>query len=121
MATQKKVLPTYSLKWLDPKNLESLPAGVAFYNKDYGEYHLKIDEDPCDRTYYLKMSGYFDKILRYTLEQVIKIKKGKDKKRQTIGYGATSPGNPNEVHIRYGSKYKILVLDLREKNNAKAA
>ena len=36
---------TYYLSWLDPRNNKLRDAGVAFYNEDFGEYALKINED----------------------------------------------------------------------------
>lgn len=101
---------THTLGWLDPRDNSIVYAGVGFYNPTYGEYLLKIDEEPSDKQYFLKPCACEDKHTNYRMELVIKRKDGSFLKRQRVGTGYSSNGC---VLINYGSKFKTLVLYLQ--------
>ena len=102
---------TLNLGWLDPRDGTVIHAGVGFYSSTYGEYLLKIDEEPSDKQYFLKPCACKDERTNYRLELVIKRKDGSFLKRQLVGTGySDSNGN---VFINYGSKFKTLILYLK--------
>ncbi len=103
---------TLTLGWLDKRDNTVNQAGVSFYNSNYGEYLLKIDEEPSEKQYFLKpYSSSGDKV-EYRMEQVIKKKDGTFLKRQLVGQGYSDESTGGNVHVNYGSKYKTLVLFL---------
>lgn len=106
---RNEVFPLY---WKNPRTKTTFPAGVAFYQEEYGEFHLKIDEEPSEKRYYLKPIEASEEKVKYRMELVMKDKDGKFLRRQTVGKGSS---HENEISVNYGSKYKDLVLDLREK------
>ena len=101
---------TLNLGWLDPRNGSVIYAGVGFYNPTYGEYLLKIDEEPCEKQYYLKPCACEGEQTSYRMELVIKSKNGMFLKRQRVGTGYSTDSC---VFINYGSKFKTLVLYLK--------
>ena len=105
------------LGWLDPRTDKINQAGVAFYNEDYGEYYLKIDEEPREKQYYLKPVALeqSEKVF-YRMELVVKNKRGKFIKRQCVGEGFSEASVGANVHIDYGSKFKTLILFLDKGN-----
>ena len=102
----------FFLGWLDPRDETILPAGVAFYNEEYGEFFLKIDEEPFEKQYFLKPYTSNEDKVKYHVELVIKNKGGKFLKRQKVGYGVKDANTEGRVHMHFGSKYKTLVLAL---------
>ena len=94
---------TLVLGWLDPRNNSIMHAGVGFYNATYGEYLLKIDEEPCEKQYYLKPCACEGERTSYRMELVIKRKNSKFLKRQRVGTGYS---RNDCVFINYGSKFK---------------
>jgi len=109
---ENKKPETYYLAWLDPRNKKIRDAGVAFYNKEFGEYQLKIDEDP-DRVYFVKPINVINERTQYRMELVLKKKNGKFMKRQCVGDGYSSSSTEGNAHLQYGSKYASLVLFLK--------
>ena len=100
---------TFYLKWCDPQSQKMRDAGVAFYNEEYGEYLLKIDEDQ-GKQLFLKAIHQDAEKTHYRMEMVIKRKNGKFLKRQEVGEGFCGAKTNGDVHIRYGSKYATLIL-----------
>lgn len=98
------------LSWLDPRTGDTLPAGFAVYNENKGDYFLKIDEEPQNRHFYLKPNQFSDGTTRYRLEMVILDSRHKPQKRRYVGNGESTIYTNDNIHINYGSKYKILVL-----------
>ena len=102
---------TFNLGWLDPRDGKVVHAGVGFHNPTYGEYLLRIDEEPSDKQYFLKPHTSEGERTSYRMELVIKRKDGRFLKRQLVGTGHNdSNGN---VLINYGSKFKTLVFYLK--------
>jgi hypothetical protein len=112
MDTNKKS-ETYYLSWLNPRDKKLRDAGVAFYNKEYGEYLLKVDEDE-GKQYYLKAISTSEGKTNYRMEMVLKRSNGSFLRRQCIGDGYSSILTDGNVHIQYGSKYATLVLFLKK-------
>lgn len=110
--TNKQNLETLLLGWLDPRDNSVNQAGVSFYNSNYGEYLLKIDEEPGEKQYFLKPCGSENDRVDYRMELVIKKKDGTFLKRQLVGRGYSNKGTEGNVFINYGSKFKTLVLYL---------
>ena len=104
----------FSLGWLDPRDKSLLSAGVAFYNEEYGEFFLKIDEEPIEKQYFLKPNSSKDDAVEYRVELVVKNKVGKFLKRQKVGFGKKNSSTKGNVHIHFGSKFKTLVLALNK-------
>lgn len=104
---------TLYLGWYDPRTHKVNHAGVAFYNEQYGEYFLKIDED-SDKQFFLKAYTSEEDTVTYRMEMVIKKKDGRFLKRQCVGEGVCSPKTDGNVHIDYGSKFKTLILFLKD-------
>ena len=107
---------TLTLGWLDPRDHKVNHAGVAFYNPEYGEYLLKIDEDPIEKQYFLKpFESDGQGFIRYRMEWVVNKKNGQFLKRPLVGHGYSDPGETQgNVFIQYGSKFKTLVLCLKD-------
>ena len=78
---------TLVLGWLDPRNNSIMHAGVGFYNATYGEYLLKIDEEPCEKQYYLKTCACEGERTNYRMELIIKHKKRQIFKTSTCRHG----------------------------------
>ncbi|MDE3270102.1 MAG: hypothetical protein OYH77_07445 [Pseudomonadota bacterium] len=102
-----------TLGWLDPRDDSINYAGVSFYNHTYGEYLLKIDEEPSEKQYFLKPYACEDDHTIYRMELVIKRKDGSFRKRQLVGTGYSDAETDDCVFINYGSKFKTLVLYLQ--------
>ncbi|MCB9092873.1 MAG: hypothetical protein H6621_00065 [Halobacteriovoraceae bacterium] len=105
---------TLLLGWLDPRNEKVTHAGVAFYNEKFGEYLLKIDEEPSEKQYFLKPFGSESDSVTYRMELVIKRRDGKFLKRQCVGEGYSSEETSGNVFVNYGSKFKTLVLYIKD-------
>ena len=106
---------TFILGWLDPRDSSVNHAGVSFYNPTYGEYLLKIDEEPNEKQYFLKPCVSENDRITYRMELVLKHKNGSFRKRQLVGIGYSNAETDGNVFINYGSKFKTLVLYLRNK------
>ena len=104
---------TLTLGWLDPRDNRVNHAGVSFYNPTYGEYLLKIDEEPNEKQYFLKPYTSEGECTSYRVELVIKRKDGRFLKRQLVGTGYSDTETDGCVFINYGSKFKTLVLYLK--------
>lgn len=100
----------FQLSWLDPRDGSRLPAGVSFYNHEFGEYLLKIDEEPLEKQYFLKPVESGEGKISYRMDLVIKRRDGKFLKRQKVGEGYSSDQTSGEAHIKFGSKFKTLVI-----------
>ena len=112
---KKEKSETFVLGWLDPRNNKVIHAGISFYNPVYGEYLLKIDEDPREKQYFLKaFESDGQGSISYRMELAVKNSSGKFLKRQLVGHGYRNPEETQgNVFINYGSKFKTLVLYLR--------
>lgn len=110
--TENKKPETLYLAWLDPRDKKLRDAGVAFYNEQYGEYMLKIDEDYGKR-FFLKAISSNDNRTQYRMEMLLTKRNGDFLKRQCVGDGYSQRSTDGNIHIQYGSKYATLVLFLK--------
>lgn len=114
--TNGGVLP---LSWLDPRTKKFFTAGVAFFLEDYGEYLLRIDEEPAEKSYFLKPFALENGKVIYRMELVLKDKHGKFKRRQVVGEGHSFTNPESNIYIDYGSKFKTLVVATQKKKEVK--
>jgi hypothetical protein len=105
---------TLILGWLDQRDNSVNHAGVSFYNSTYGEYLLKIDEEPSEKQYFLKPCGSENDRVDYRMELVLKRKDGSFLKRQLVGHGYSDESTGGNVLVNYGSKFKTLVLYIND-------
>ncbi len=114
---EKRKNETFILGWLDPRNDTVHHAGVAFYNSSYGEYLLRVDEEPNEKQYFLKpFESNADGSINYRMELVIKRRNGQFLKRHLVGSGYSNHRTYGNVFIDYGSKFKTLVLYLKDES-----
>ena len=104
---------SYVLWWRDEKNNKFYPAGVAFYEPNYGEYRLKIDLMP-ETHLFLRPIGSQDDVILYRLEIVIK-KNNKFMRRVSVGEGQSDPKQNRDVLINLYAYSRELIL-VRRKN-----
>ncbi|MBY0315641.1 MAG: hypothetical protein K2Q26_08985 [Bdellovibrionales bacterium] len=103
----------YPLAWYDPRTGKSFNAGHAFYNENYGEYFLKILEEPHGAQYFLKPVEASGPDIRFRIEKIIKSQQGKFLKRVSVGDGYCNETTRGNIFMNYGSKYKTLILYIR--------
>ena len=107
---------TFYLWWLDPKNGTRKPAGVGFFDNEFGDYRLKLDFFP-ECKYYLRCVGGDSATVRYRLEVVHRNKDGKFMRRVPVGDGCVT--TQNEIRIEAFPFEKELLLSLNERKNEK--
>lgn len=74
----------YVLYWLSKSRNKRMPAGVAFYDEQFGEFRFRLDFFP-NTDLYLKATAYTDAGTRYRLEIVKKGSNGKFLRRLPVG------------------------------------
>lgn len=110
MKTENGRTETFYLWWLDPTKGSRKPAGVAFFDDEFGDYRFKLDFFP-DNQYYLRCLGSDGGTTRYRLEVVHKNKEGKFLRRVPVGEGYSTASG--EVCIRSFPFEKELVLAIK--------
>jgi hypothetical protein len=115
---EKVKTETFYLSWFDAKDGSRKPAGVAFFDDEFGDYRFKLDFFP-DNQYYLRCLGGDNVTTRYRLEVVHKNKDGKFLRRVPVGEGYANV--LGEVHIRPFPFDRELVLTLKETESEKVA
>ena len=105
----------YGLYWEAPQGNTIFPAGIAYFSPKYGEYLLKIDEEPFGKQYFLKPVESSQGRVEYRMGLAIVNKAGRFLKRQVVGKGFRDETTGQKIHIDFGSKYKTLTLDLKQK------
>lgn len=106
-----------SLYWLNVRNNKKEKAGVAFYQEQYGEFLLRIDKEPDEKRYYLKVTDSADDRINYQMDQVLKKPDGSFRKRQQVGKGYKTHLTEGLVLIQYANHIDdtiFLALDLEE-------
>ena len=104
---------TLNLYWLDTDTGKKTPAGVGFFNPQYGEYRLKVDLIPKDCPIYVKPISTTDGRVSYRLETVIK-KDGKFSHRSTVGTGYSDAGTNGCAYMELGPYSPSLVLEFKK-------
>jgi len=103
---------TLYLWWLEKDNKRRNPAGVAFYDGEFGDYRLKLDMFPMNR-YYLRCVKINDSGIHYRLEAVQKDSNGNFIRKVCVGEGLCS-SQGKDVYIKVFSLEKTLALTLKE-------
>ena len=101
--------------WYDPPKEKNLSAGVAFYDKEYGEYRLKIDLLP-ETKIYLRPIYTQEEHIFYLAEIVLK-RQEKFIQRKQVGEAWSGPETNGDAFIMLGPFSKILVLGLKKLKN----
>jgi hypothetical protein len=110
---------TYYMDWVDPITGGCFSAGKAVYQKDSGEFLLRIHEEPEHNSIYLRpVDGYEDGLF-YFVE--VQKHEGGIGKKEIIGEGFYNPKTGGDIHVHYGSKFKKLVIRLSEKERREYA
>jgi hypothetical protein len=93
MNTTQKPL-THYISWIDPQTKKTYNAGVAFYEEEYAEYRLKID-DLGNRKLYIKAIESTNDQVTYRIDEVVEVK-GK-KFRTLAGEGFSNKDTKGDV------------------------
>jgi hypothetical protein len=98
------------LYWICNQTGRKQPAGVAFFNETQGDYRLKIDVMPEDKTVYLKATSMNDGVVQYRVETVVR-KQGRAAHRTQIGTGHSKANDGYPIYMDIGPFSRGLVLD----------
>lgn len=101
-----------NLYWVDTNTGKKIPAGVGFFNPEFGEYRLKVDLLPKDCSIYLKPITVTAERTTYRAETAVK-KDGRFSHRATVGTGYSDPATNGLAYIELGPYTKALVLELK--------
>lgn len=105
----------YIMFWHDPSSLQKFSAGTALFNESYCEFELKIDEEAYEKNYYLRKVDSLDDQCLYSVELDITDDRGNFVRREVVGEGFKNSQTCGDIFIRYGSKYKYLVINIDRK------
>ncbi len=81
---QKQKSERLNLYWLCSQTGRKHSAGVAFFNEEQGDYRLKIDVMPEDKTLFLKAVSSSDGVTYYRVEAAVK-KAGREDRKNKVG------------------------------------
>ena len=109
MKNKKQQSERFYLFWCDENLKRQVPAGVAFYQDEYGEYRLKIDVISDDKTFYVRATGVQGETATYRVETAIK-RNGKFSHRSLIGSGFRNKETNNDIVMDIGPFARKLVL-----------
>ena len=109
MMMKNEKAETFYLSWLDSKRGMRKPAGVAFFDSEFGDYRLKLDFFP-ETQYYLRSMGGDGVTNRYRLEVVHKNKEGKFQRRVPVGEGCSLASGDIRIEPFPFEKELILIL-----------
>lgn len=98
------------LYWLCKQTGRKIPAGVAFYNEQQGDYRLKIDTFTDEKVFFLKPSSVYNGKVLYRLESAIR-KDGRVMHRAEIGTGFSEPNEGLPIYMDVGPYSKYLVME----------
>jgi hypothetical protein len=98
-----------NLYWLCEQTGRRHPAGVAFYNEDQGDYRLKIDVMPEEKTLYLKAISSGPDVTYYRVEAAVK-KAGRVVHRAEVGSGYAKKDD-STIYMSIGPFSRTLVLE----------
>ncbi len=97
------------LFWLCSQTGRKHPAGVAFFNNEQGDYRLKIDIMPDEKTLFLKVVSSSADTTYYRIEAAVK-KAGRVVHRAEIGSGYAKKED-STVYMDIGPFSRMLVLE----------
>lgn len=108
---QKQKSERLNLFWLCSQTGRKHPAGVAFFNEEQGDYRLKIDVMPEDKTLFLKAVSMSDNVTYYRIEAAVK-KAGRVVHRSEVGSGYAKKED-SSIYMDIGPFSRTLVLELQ--------
>lgn len=97
------------LNWLCSQTGRKQPAGVAFFNQEQGDFRLKVDIMPEDKTLFLKAVSSSDDTTYYRVESAVR-KDGRVVHRAEVGSGYAKK-NDSVVYMDIGPFSRMLVLE----------
>lgn len=106
---QKQKSERLNLFWLCTQTGKKHPAGVAFFNEEQGDYRLKVDLLPEDKTLFLKVISSSDNVTYYRVESAVK-KAGRVVHRAEVGTGFTKKED-STIYMDIGPFARTLVLE----------
>jgi hypothetical protein len=86
-----------------------VPAGVAFYNEEQGDYRLKVDTFCEERSVYVKPVAVSDGVVQFRVEALLKKTQGI--KRSEIGSGQASVEKGFPIYLDIGPYDRTLVIE----------
>ena len=98
-----------NLYWLCNQTGRKHSAGVAFFNEEQGDYRLKIDVMPEDKTLFLKAVSSSEGVTYYRVEAAVK-KAGRVVHRAEVGSGH-SKKEESTIYMDIGPFARTLVLE----------
>lgn len=104
----------FFLEWVEPHSNRIFAAGIAFYDDTRKEFKLEIYEEPKEKQYYLRTVDSLDDQSLYVMELAVVNDGGKFERREVVGEGFLTHQTDGRIYIQYGSKYKDLILKLKE-------
>lgn len=99
-----------NLYWLCTQTGRKHPAGVAFFNVEQGDYRLKVDVLPEEKTLFLKASSVSADSILYRVEAAVN-KAGRVVHRAEIGTGYAKKADPGLIYMDIGPFSRTLVLE----------
>jgi hypothetical protein len=106
---QKQKSERLNLYWLCSQTGRKHSAGVAFFNEEQGDYRLKIDVMPEDKTLFLKAVSASDGVTYYRVEAAVK-KAGRVVHRAEVGSGHAKKED-STIYMDIGPFSRTLVLE----------
>lgn len=98
-----------NLFWLCAQSGRKQPAGVAFYNSEQGDYRLKVDIMPEDKTLFLKAVSTSADTTYFRVEAAVR-KAGRVVHRTDVGSGYAKKDD-NQVYMDIGPYSRMLVME----------
>lgn len=106
---EQKKSERLNLYWLCEQTGRRHPAGVAFFNEDQGDYRLKVDILPEEKTLYLKAVSSSEDTTYYRIEATVK-KAGRVAHRAEVGSGYAKKDD-STIYMSVGPFSRTLVLE----------
>ena len=100
----------HRLYWVCNESGRKHPAGVAFFNEPQGDYRLKVDLFPEEKTIYLKPISMTDGIINFRVEAAVR-KQGVVVHRAEVGVGHASIETGYPVFMDLGPYSRTLVME----------
>lgn len=100
----------HDLYWLDSDSGQRIPAGIAFFNSDEGDYNLKVDTFCYDKQIYLKPVSMEEGVINFRVESLEYLRSGAPL-RNEIGTGHAIIRDGYPIYMDIGPFSRTLVLE----------
>lgn len=107
MSNNNSEVKLHRLYWLNSQSGRRIPAGVAFYNEDKGNYRLKVDTFCEEKSIFLFPVSMTEGVINFRVEAV---KKGGGL-RSEIGIGHATVDGGFPIYMDIGPFDRTLVLE----------